>query len=180
MVGLLSGIRSEDGTVVGFNTLTGTAVCDGSQFHPQQPLPKWLFYIPVEMKGSFTPSYYGTMEPNQINSTANVHPFECGRLSDLVSECENVAILNCSSSSSNVVVRTLRKNRKLCKFLRSLAECCLLSSRCRRLSPQEDTARCKPSDLTVHISAEIISTRHKLLHFSGVEIPDCRRWSVIL
>lgn len=34
--------------------------------------------------------------------------------------------------------------------------------------------------LIVHISAEIISARHKLLYFSGVGIPDCIRWSVIL
>lgn len=46
MAKLLSGIRSEDGTVVGFNTLTGSRGCDETQFHPQQQRPKSLFYIP--------------------------------------------------------------------------------------------------------------------------------------
>lgn len=94
----------------------------------------------------------------------------CGQCTLLNVECKCVAILNCSS-------KLLRRKRG---EFSSPHSSCLLSSRCPRLFPREDTARCEPSDLTAHISAEIISVRHKLLHFSRVGGPDCICWSVIL
>lgn len=102
-------------------------------------------------------------------------------------QCENVAKIELQQQQCCLVnFLTFKKKKNSASFCTAL-----FSGPSRRAvgsaadaedspPPRETRLAVNHLILIVHISAGIISARHKLLYFSGVGIPDCVRWSVIL